>query len=70
MSKGIDHLIIKSPFTEPQQHRSYEREEQRFIFCQLEAIEDGGFGRWAGAVSFSPSDLPDLLARHGAPQPR
>jgi type III restriction enzyme len=26
--------------------------------------EHGGFGRWACDVSFSPSDLPDILARH------
>jgi hypothetical protein len=28
--------------------------------------EHGGFGRWAGDVSRSPSDLADVLARHGA----
>jgi hypothetical protein len=28
--------------------------------------EHAGFGRWACDVSRSPSDLPDLLARHAA----
>jgi hypothetical protein len=28
--------------------------------------EHGGFGRWAADVSLSPSDLPDILARHAA----
>jgi len=28
--------------------------------------EHGGFGRWASAVSFGPSDVADVLARHGA----
>jgi len=31
----------------------------------LAVDEHGGFGRWAADVSLSPSDLPDILARHG-----
>lgn len=30
MSKGIDHLIICSPFAEPDSHWAYDRETQRF----------------------------------------
>lgn len=30
-----------------------------------EVNEDGGFGRRASDVSFSPSDLEDVLARQG-----
>jgi hypothetical protein len=32
----------------------------------MEAVnEHGGFGRWAADVSLSPSDLADVLAKHG-----
>ena len=30
MSKGIDHLIICTPFAEPDSHWAYDRETQRF----------------------------------------
>ena len=30
MSQGIDHLIICSPFAEPDSHWAYDREAQRF----------------------------------------
>ena len=36
----------------------------------LAVNEHGGFGRWAADVSLSPSDLPDVLARHGRVAPR
>ncbi len=32
--------------------------------------EHGGFGRWAWAVSFSPSDLATILAKHPAHPPQ
>jgi type III restriction enzyme len=32
----------------------------------LAVNEHGGFGRWAADVSLSPSDLLDILARHGS----
>jgi hypothetical protein len=30
MTRGIDHLIINSPFEEPSRHGAYDRERQRF----------------------------------------
>ncbi len=38
MKSTIDRLIINSPYEEPAQYWSYDR-ETRFFFCQLEAIE-------------------------------
>jgi type III restriction enzyme len=41
-----------------------DRTKREFLAEWIEAVnEDGGFGRWACAVSFSPSDLLDLLPR-------
>jgi len=31
MARGIDHLIISSPFEEPKEHWAYDRERQRFV---------------------------------------
>ena len=53
------------------QSTDQDRTKREFLAEWIEAVnEDGGFGRWACAVSFSPSDLPDILSRHGGPQPR
>jgi len=39
-----------------------DRTKREFLAEWVEAVnEDGGFGRWACAVSFTPSDLPDRL---------
>jgi type III restriction enzyme len=44
-----------------------DRTKREFLREWVEAVnEHGGFGRWACDVSFSPSDLVDILARHGA----
>jgi type III restriction enzyme len=41
-----------------------DRTKREFLAEWIAAVnEDAGFGRWAGAVSFSPSDLPDVLQR-------
>lgn len=43
-----------------------DRTRREFLREWVEAVDEhGGFGRWAAAVSFSPSDLADLLAAHG-----
>jgi len=43
MSKGIDHLIVNSPFVEPTCHWGYERERQRFV--KREGRRPAGFVR-------------------------
>ena len=43
-----------------------DRAKRGYLAEWVEAVnEHGGFGRWAADVSLSPSDLPDILARHG-----
>ena len=43
-----------------------DRTKRQFLDEWIGAVnEHGGFGRWAWEVSFSPSDLPDILARRG-----
>jgi hypothetical protein len=32
----------------------------------IEQYEHRGFGRWACEVSFSPSNLPDVVTRHSS----
>jgi type III restriction enzyme len=45
-----------------------DRAKRGYLAEWVEAVnEHGGFGRWAADVSLSPSDLPDILARHAAP---
>lgn len=46
MTRGIDHLIVNSPFEEPARHWAYEREAQRFV------LRDGR--RPAGYVRATP----------------
>jgi type III restriction enzyme len=42
-----------------------DRAKRGYLAEWVEAVnEHGGFGRWAADVSLSPSDLPDVLARH------
>ena len=42
-----------------------DRTKREFLAEWVEAVnEDGGFGRWVCDVSFSPSDLPDVLRHH------
>ena len=43
MPKGIDHLIVNSPFVEPTCYWSYERERQRFV--KREGRRPAGFVR-------------------------
>jgi type III restriction enzyme len=44
------------------QNTDQDRTKREFLAEWIEAVnEDGGFGRWAAAVSFSPSDLADIL---------
>lgn len=53
------------------QNTDQDRTKRDFLAEWVEAVnEDGGFGRWACAVSFSPSDVLDILSRYGGPQPR
>jgi adenine-specific DNA-methyltransferase len=41
--------------------------KREFLGEWIEAVnEQGGFGRWACDVSFSPSDLPEILAKHAS----
>ena len=43
------------------------RTKREFLAEWVEAVnEHGGFGRWTSAVSFTPSDVHDLLAAHGS----
>jgi type III restriction enzyme len=49
------------------QETAQDRTKREFMTEWVAAVnEHGGFGRWTWDVSRSPSDLPDLLARHGA----
>ena len=42
------------------------RTKREFLGEWVDAVnEHGGFGRWAWDVSFGPSDLGDILAKHG-----
>ncbi|MGH7289330.1 MAG: DEAD/DEAH box helicase, partial [Myxococcota bacterium] len=44
-----------------------DRAKRGYLAEWVQAVnEHGGFGRWAADVSLSPSDLHDLLARHGS----
>jgi type III restriction enzyme len=44
-----------------------DRTKREFLAEWVAAVnEHGGFGRWASDVSFSPSDVVDVLARHAA----
>ena len=43
-----------------------DRTKREYMAEWVAAVNDhGGFGRWAADVSFSPSDVADLLARWG-----
>jgi type III restriction enzyme len=43
-----------------------DRAKRAYLAEWVEAVnEHGGFGRWAADVSLSPSDLADVLAKHG-----
>lgn len=47
------------------QDREQEREKRHQLAEWCKAVNnDGGFGRWRCAVSFSPADLPGILAKH------
>ncbi len=49
------------------QETARDRTKREFLGEWVAAVnEHGGFGRWASAVSFSPSDVADVLARHAA----
>jgi type III restriction enzyme len=44
-----------------------DRAKRGYLAEWVEAVnEHGGFGRWAADVSLSPSDLADILAKHGS----
>jgi type III restriction enzyme len=44
-----------------------DRTKREFLAEWIDAVnEHAGFGRWAWGVSFSPSDLPEILAKHAA----
>jgi len=44
-----------------------DRTKREFLGEWIDAVnEHGGFGRWASAVSFAPSDVADVLARHAS----
>lgn len=44
------------------------RTKREFLAEWVEAVNDhGGFGHWSADVSYSPSDLYDVLARHAWP---
>jgi len=49
------------------QETAQDRTKREFMTEWVAAVnEHAGFGRWSSDVSRSPSDLPDLLAHHGA----
>ena len=50
------------------QENDQDRTKREFLAEWVAAVnEHGGFGRWACDVSRTPSDVADVLARHGAP---
>jgi type III restriction enzyme len=60
LSNGVQ-LVLETKGQDTEKDRT----KREFLAEWVEAVnEDGGFGRWASDVSFSPSDLLDILARH------
>jgi type III restriction enzyme len=63
LTNGV-RLVLETKGQESDQDRT----KREFLREWVEAVNDhGGFGRWACDVSRSPSDLADVLARHGGP---
>lgn len=60
-------LVLEVKGQDTQQNRT----KREFLDEWVRAVnQHGGFGAWAWDVSFDPSDLPDLLVKHGgAPVP-
>ncbi len=62
LANGV-HLVLETKG----QDTARDRTKREFLAEWVAAVnEQGGFGPWAAGVSFSPSDVADVLARHGA----
>ncbi len=65
LTNGV-RLIVEVKGQDADQHRA----KRAALAEWVDAVNaHGGFGRWAADVSFAPSDLATILARHGAPPP-